>query len=101
MDIRRYIYNLIKLEFKMNVFTAINTVLASLVQVVVTSCTAVNRVAQSVDNLAHIGQVESEIALNGTLLESEEKIAQGNARLAKIRADIATQATQQSTTDKE
>ena len=81
----------------MNVFTAINTVLASAVQVVVTTCSAINRVAQSVDNVAHIGQVESEIALKGTLLESEEKLAVGKARIEEIRSKLAaTKSTQQS-----
>lgn len=80
----------------MNIFTAINTVLASAVQVVVTICSATNRVAQSVDNLAHVGQVETEIVLNNTLLESEETLAVGKSRIEEIRAKLAAKSTQQS-----
>jgi hypothetical protein len=80
----------------MNLFTAINTVLASTVQVIVTACSAINRVVTSVDHLAHVGEIEAKIVLNDSLIESEEKLALGNARIEKIRADIAAKATQQS-----
>lgn len=85
----------------MNIFTAINTVLASSVQVVVTLCSAINRVAQSADNLAHVGQIETEIVLNNTLLESEETLAVGKDRVEEIRAKLAAKATQASVKSEE
>lgn len=78
----------------MTVFTAINTVLASLVEVIVTLCTASNRVAKSVDHLAHVGEIEAKIVLNDSLIESEEKLALGNARIEEIRAKLAAKSTQ-------
>ena len=80
----------------MNIFTAVNTVLASVVQVVVTICSATNRFAQSVDNLAYVAENETKMVLNDSILESEEKLALGNARIEKIRADILAKQNQQS-----
>ena len=80
----------------MNIFTAVNTVLASAVEVIVTLCTATNRVAKSVDHLAHVGEVEAKLVLNNTLLESEEALALGNARIEELRAKLAAKPSQQS-----
>ncbi len=79
----------------MNIFTAVNTILASAVEVIVTLCTATNRVVTSVDHLAHVGEIEAKIVLNDSLIESEEKLALGNARIEKIRADILAKQNQQ------
>lgn len=85
----------------MNAFKAIGTILDSAVTVIVTACTAANRLMQSVDNIAEVVELETSSLKIDSKLESEEKLALGKAKLDALYKRLEEEKNKPSTSTEE